>query len=125
MQLTEGSVVIVTTPQDVANLDARKTVMMAKKMERPILGIVENMAGLEIDCPHCGERIKMDLFGKGGGEQTAENLNVELLGRIPIDQHVMTGGDTGKPFVHLESDSPAAKAFENIVKRIRTNMEDS
>jgi Mrp family chromosome partitioning ATPase len=124
MQLTEGSVVVVTTPQDVANLDARKTVMMAKQMKRPILGIIENMAGLHIKCPHCDKPIEVDLFGKGGGQKTASDLDVPFLGAIPIDQQIMSGGDSGIPFINQDPDSPSAKAFDEIVKNIRKTMEN-
>ncbi len=123
MQLTEGSVVIVTTPQDVANLDARKTVMMAKKMGRPILGIIENMAGLQVKCPKCGELITVDLFGKGGGQKTAQELKVPLIGQIPLDQAIMESGDTGLPFVYREPETPSAIAFEKAVTQIRNTVE--
>ena len=71
--------VIVTTPQDVATLDARKSVKFIQKLEIPVLGIIENMSGMV--CPHCGEEI--DLFGKGGGKKIAEEFNIPFLGSIP------------------------------------------
>ena len=73
--------IIVTTPQEVALLDSRKAVNMVKAMKIPVLGIVENMSGL--NCPHCGESIS--IFGAGGGERMAEEMDVPFLGAIPID----------------------------------------
>ncbi|MHA1583630.1 MAG: Mrp/NBP35 family ATP-binding protein, partial [Promethearchaeota archaeon] len=111
MQLTGGSVVVVTTPQPVATLDSRKTVEMSKALKRPILGIVENMSGLTVKCPKCNEEVHVDLFGKGGGEKAANELKVPFLGGIPIDIDIRTGGDTGKPFIFQNSDSASAVAF--------------
>ena len=73
--------VIVTTPQDVALLDSRKSVTFAKALKLPVLGVVENMAGLI--CPHCGKEI--DLFKVGGGEKAANEMGVPFLGKAPID----------------------------------------
>ena len=106
--------VVVTTPQDVALLDSRKSVTFAKTLKMPVLGIVENMAGLI--CPHCGKEI--DLFKKGGGEKAALEMGVPFLGRVPIDPSVVDSGDDGKPIVLSKRDSPAAKAFEEIVDKL-------
>jgi Mrp family chromosome partitioning ATPase len=106
--------VIVTTPQEVSVLDSRKAVIFALKLNLKILGIVENMSGL--DCPHCGRRI--DLFKTGGGELAAAELSVPFLGRIPIDPRIVASGDEGKPFAVHQPDSEAAKAFRAIVDRI-------
>jgi ATP-binding protein involved in chromosome partitioning len=106
--------VIVTTPQDVALLDSRKTVVFSENLHVPVLGIVENMAGLA--CPHCGEEI--DLFKLGGGEKAAKELNVPFLGRVPIDPEVVNAGDEGMPIVAAAPDSPSAKAFDSIVEKI-------
>ena len=123
MQLMDGHVVIVTTPQEVATLDARKTVEMAKKMNRPILGIVENMSGLTVKCDHCGEEKHVDLFGSGGGEKAAADLEVPFLGKIPIEQGIMAGGDAGKPYIWNNPESSSAKAFAEVVKAIRSGLE--
>jgi ATP-binding protein involved in chromosome partitioning len=123
MQLTHGSVVIVTTPQDVATLDARKTIEMGKTMQLDILGVIENMSGLVVKCPHCDKQIEMDLFGSGGGEKAANELNVPFLGRIPIEQAVREQGDIGLPVVMKYPESASAKAMEEIVTKIRKSLE--
>jgi Mrp family chromosome partitioning ATPase len=106
--------VIVTTAQDVALLDSRKTISFSKRIKLPVLGVVENMSGLK--CPHCGEMI--DLFKSGGGEKAAKEMEVDFLGRVPIDPKVVDSGDEGVPIVLMASDSPVAKAFEEIVDKI-------
>lgn len=106
--------VIVTTPQEVALLDSRKSVTFARKLNIPILGMVENMSGLA--CPHCGEVI--DLFKSGGGEKTAEEMEITFLGRVPIDPMVVVQGDSGKPYVLEVKDTPTAKAFIEIAKNV-------
>jgi len=83
-------------------------------MNIPILGLVENMSG--VVCPHCGERI--DVFGTKGGENVAESMNISLLGKIPMDPRVSSTMDAGKPFIIAEPDTPAAKEFRKIVKKI-------
>lgn len=103
--------IIVTTPQDVALLDSRKSVNFSKTLKLPVLGIVENMSGFE--CPHCKKAI--DLFKKGGGEAAAKEMNVRFLGGIPLDAKVVETGDSGKPFVLSHSKSKTAKAFQKIV----------
>ncbi|MDD2836140.1 MAG: Mrp/NBP35 family ATP-binding protein [Methanothrix sp.] len=104
--------IIVTTPQDVALLDSRKAVNMVKAMKLPVLGIVENMSGLV--CPHCGESIS--IFGSGGGEKMAEEMDVPFLGAIPIDPKVCALGDRGETFV--QSGTLAGKSFNKIVERL-------
>ncbi|QLH74328.1 MAG: Mrp/NBP35 family ATP-binding protein [Methanomassiliicoccales archaeon] len=111
--------IIVTTPQDVALLDSRKSVMFAKKLGLPVLGIVENMSGFK--CPHCGEQI--DLFKVGGGERAAKDLAVPFLGRVPIDQAMVISGDEGRPIVLSAPDSPGAKAFEEIAEKVISTIE--
>ncbi len=119
MQLTQGKIIVVTTPQDLSTLDARKTVMMAKTMEREVLGVIENMAGLIVKCPHCNERIEIALFGAGGGQKMAKDLEVPFLGSIPIETEIMQQGDSGYPFILQYPDSAATKAFTAIVKKIQ------
>ena len=106
--------VIVTTAQDVALLDSRKTITFSKRIKLPVLGVIENMSGLK--CPHCGEMI--DLFKSGGGERAAKEMGVDFLGKVPIDPSVVDSGDDGVPIVLMKSDSPAAKAFEDIVAKL-------
>jgi len=106
--------IIVTTPQDLALLDSRKAVNFAKKLNMPVLGIVENMSGL--DCPHCGKRI--DLFKTGGGEKAAKEMGVPFLGRIPIEPGIVTSGDEGKPFLGSHSETETARLFAEIVTNV-------
>ena len=111
--------VIVTTPQDVALLDSRKAVTFSRMLHIPVIGIVENMSGLE--CPHCHQEIP--LFKIGGGETAARDMKVPFLGRIPIDPEMVTDCDRGMPLVMSHPSSEAAKAFQNIASRVKTTVE--
>ena len=102
--------IIVTTPQDVALWDVRKSINFCKKIERNLFGLVENMSGYV--CPHCGKTA--ELFGTGGGEKTAEEFGINFLGRIPFDPNLVKAGDTGSSFQDNYKDSEAAKAFAGI-----------
>lgn len=102
--------VIVTTPQDVALIDARRAIKMFNEVKVPVLGIVENMSFFV--CPHCNEQT--EIFSKGGGEKTSERYKVPFLGKIPIDPEIREGGDAGKPIVAASPESPQAKAFNEI-----------
>ena len=106
--------VVVTTPQEVALIDARRAVGMAKKMEIKQIGIVENMSGLV--CPHCGGHI--DLFGVGTGRREALQRHVHFLGSIPIDPQVRRGADAGQPIVLVNPNAEVSKAFLTIATRI-------
>lgn len=106
--------VIVTTPQEVALLDSRKSVTFCKDSEVPIIGIVENMSGLE--CPHCHNHI--EVFRKGGGEASAHDMGVPFLGRIPLDPDVVTQSDAGEPFAMFNSDTPTAGAYHDIANKV-------
>jgi ATP-binding protein involved in chromosome partitioning len=112
--------VIVTTPQDVAVLDAIKAAKFVEKLELPVLGVIENMSGMV--CPHCGEAV--DLFGTGGGKKAAKDLHVPYLGAIPIDPAMVKAGDEGRPFILRHADSASWKAvdavMENLVKIVET-----
>ena len=110
---------IVTTPQDVSTSDVRRSISFCRAVNLPVLGVVENMAGLV--CPHCGETI--DLFGQGGGERMSEEMGVPFLGRIPIDPAIVKSGDTGKPFAYWESGSPSGSAFTGLVDRLSGRIE--
>lgn len=105
--------IIVTTPQEVALLDSRKTVTFARKLNIPVRGIVENMSGFI--CPHCGERT--DIFKTGGGEQAAEAMKVPFLGKIPLDPLVVAGGDGGYPYVEKHPDSEMSQALLHIAEQ--------
>jgi|YelNatPaOPRAMG01_1025707.scaffolds.fasta_scaffold08612_3 ATP-binding protein involved in chromosome partitioning len=111
--------IIVTTPQDVALLSVRKSINFAKAVNMRVLGIIENMSG--INCPHCGKHI--DVFGEGKGpERAARELNVPFLGRLPLSPGVATSGDAGLPFV-IQKDDGAAMTFEEIVLKIMDSIE--
>jgi len=111
-------VIIVTTPQEVALRDSRKAVNFAKKLNAPVMGIIENMSGLI--CPHCDKRI--DLFKTGGGEKAAMQMGVPFLGKIPIEPDIVSSGDEGRPFVREQRDSPAIKVFKQMVEQIIVNL---
>lgn len=113
-------VVIISTPQEVAVLDARRAIQLVEKMGVPVLGIVENMS--EFVCPKCGESYK--IFGEGAAKKASEEYNIDHLGKLPLDPRVVTLSDEGTPFVIEEPDSKAAKAFAELVDRLakKTNM---
>jgi ATP-binding protein involved in chromosome partitioning len=111
-------VIVVTTPQEVALLDSRKAVNFARKLNVPVLGIVENMSGFV--CPHCGK--STDLFKTGGGEKAAKEMKVPFLGRIPIEPEIVTSGDEGKPFVWEQKESSVAKMFDQLVEQIMREL---
>ncbi len=106
--------VIVTTPQDISLIDARKGLAMFRKVHVPVLGIIENMS--YYICRHCGQR--EDIFGHGGGQRTAEMLDVPFLGEVPIDPQVVVGGDRGEPIVAMDPESAAAKAFVKLAEQV-------
>jgi ATP-binding protein involved in chromosome partitioning len=106
--------VIVTTPQDIALLDARKGLKMFEKVGIPILGIVENMSFFV--CP--GDGTRYDIFGSGGGSREAAKLGVALLGEVPIEPLVREAGDTGKPVVAAHPNSAAAGVFKGVAEKI-------
>jgi Mrp family chromosome partitioning ATPase len=118
--IPDEHVIVITTPQEVALLDARKTIRMSQIMERNVLGIIENMSGFE--CPHCGKHI--DLYPPGGAKKAAQDFDVELLGQVPFETEVGQQGDQGLPFVVKYPDSESAKAFKKIVDRIRKRLEE-
>ena len=109
---------IVTTPQDVALIDARRAIQMFGEVKVPIVGIVENMS--YFTCPHCNE--KTEIFSSGGGEKTSERYDVPLLGKIPLDPVIREGGDAGTPIVEAEKDSPHAKIFMDISKAVASKL---
>ncbi len=112
IQLTGA--VVVTTPQDVALMDARRGVGMFQKVNVPILGIVENMSYYV--CPKCNHRA--DIFSNGGGQKAAEEYEVPFLGEIPLDLETRVAGDAGTPIVTAKPESTNAKAFLEIGKRL-------
>jgi len=109
-----SAAVIVTTPQDVALIDARKGLAMFRKVNVAVAGIVENMSGFV--CPHCGETT--DVFKRGGGERTAERLGTAFLGRVPLDPAIVEGGDAGVPIVVAQPEGPHAEAFRRVAEAV-------
>ena len=107
-------VVIVTTPQDVALLDVVRGISMFRKLDVPILGVIENMSFFR--CPHCGER--SDIFSHGGGEAASKKLDVPFLGEVPIDLKIREGGDAGRPVLVDDSESPQSKVFMNLAEQL-------
>jgi ATP-binding protein involved in chromosome partitioning len=110
--------VIVTTPQEVALIDARKAATMFAKVNVPVLGLIENMSYFL--CPSDGKRY--DIFGNGGGEREAARLKVPLLGQIPIDIPTREAGDRGRPITAVEPNQPVAAAFRDIARRLAEDL---
>ena len=111
--------VIVTTPQDVATLDARKALKMFEKVEVAVLGLVENMA--QHVCSNCGQ--VEHLFGDGGGQRMAAQYGVPLLGSLPLEIGIRAQGDAGVPIVVAAPDSPAAQAYRATARRLVEELE--
>lgn len=107
-------VIIVTMPSEVSEAVVKKAVTFSRQLNVPIIGIIENMSGFI--CPECGAKI--DIFKVGGGRRIAEDLSVPYLGAIPIDPAICSDSDSGMPFVTKNPNSPAAKAFVEIISKI-------
>lgn len=112
--IPEATGVIITTPQEVALADIRKSISFCKTVRLKTLGIVENMAGFK--CPHCSESI--DLFSHGGGEKTAKSQGLGFLGSIPFDLRVVASGDAGEPVMLNNDENDFSKAFDTVVDNI-------
>ncbi len=112
--IPEALGIIVTTPQEVALADIRKSISFCKTVHLKTLGIVENMAGFK--CPHCNEAI--DLFSSGGGEKTAKAQGLTFLGSIPFDTDVVVSGDSGVPIMLQDRETNFSKSFDPIVDNI-------
>jgi ATP-binding protein involved in chromosome partitioning len=110
--------VIVSTPQDLALIDARRGIAMFRRVNVPVLGIVENMS--TFICPHCGTR--SDIFGHGGARHEAERLGVPFLGEVPLDIVIREKSDAGAPVVATAPDSPHAQTFRDIAARVRDSL---
>jgi ATP-binding protein involved in chromosome partitioning len=118
-QAALAGAVIVSTPQDLALIDARKAVNMFNKVEVPILGIVENMS--HFVCPNCGT--SHDIFGHGGARAEAEKIGAPFLGEIPLDMEIRLNSDAGTPVVVSHPDGPHAKAYRTIASRLWSEIE--
>jgi ATP-binding protein involved in chromosome partitioning len=110
--------VIVTTPQDIALLDARKGLKMFEKVKVPVLGIVENMS-IHV-CSQCGH--EEHIFGEGGGVRMAEQYDVDFLGALPLDGRIRADTDEGKPTVIKDPDGPVARQFREVAKRLAAKL---
>ncbi len=113
--------VIVSTPQDLALIDARRGIAMFRRVSVPVLGIVENMSYFQ--CPQCGTR--SDIFGHGGARREAERLGVPFLGEVPLHMTIREKSDAGLPVVATEPDGPHAKAYCEIAARVRDQIKSA
>ncbi len=112
--ISDAKAIIVTTPQEVALADVRKSINFCKTVKMEIFGLIENMSGYA--CPHCGEMI--DLFGFGGGERTAKEMGIQFLGRIPFDPRVVVCGDSGACYQDVHAESAVTRAFAVIADKL-------
>ena len=113
--------VIVSTPQDLALIDARRGVAMFKRVNVPVLGVVENMSYFL--CPSCGTR--SDIFGHGGAQKEAERLGVPFLGEVPLHMTIREKSDSGRPVVATEPDGPHARIYREIAAKVRDQIKGS
>jgi Mrp family chromosome partitioning ATPase len=118
--IPDAHAIIVTTPQEVALADVRKSINFCYHVKMPILGLVENMSGLV--CPHCNKEIP--LFNKGGGVKTAKDMKVHFLGSLPLDPRVVEAGDNGKSILD-EAGSPFLAALEVLVDEVARRCGDA
>ena len=116
--ISDAKAIIVTTPQEVALADVRKSINFCKTVNMEIFGMIENMSGL--NCPHCGEMI--DLFGAGGGERTAREMGIRFLGRIPFDPNVVACGDSGACYQEKHQESAVTKAFTDVAEAVSQSV---
>jgi Mrp family chromosome partitioning ATPase len=116
--IKDAHALVVTTPQDVALADVRKSLNFCKHVKMEVIGMVENMSGFI--CPHCNETV--EIFKTGGGEKTAVDFGVNFLGSVPIDPKVVVGGDDGNPYLSSDDDSPAVQAFAKVIDNVEQNM---
>jgi ATP-binding protein involved in chromosome partitioning len=112
--IKEAKAIIVTTPQEVSLADVRKSINFCKTVKMEVFGLIENMSGLT--CPHC--QSVLDLFGTGGGEKTALDMNVSFLGRIPFDAQMVECGDAGVSYQQKHPESAVSKAYAAIAEKI-------
>jgi Mrp family chromosome partitioning ATPase len=112
----DAQAIIVTTPQEVALADVRKSINFCKTVGMKVFGLIENMSGFQ--CPHCKEVI--DLLGTGGGEKTAKDFGIKFLGRIPFDSNVVACGDAGTSYQDKYKFSAVTKAFEKVADEMST-----
>lgn len=119
-RLQLSGALIVSTPQDVALMDARRGINMFSKVEVPILGIVENMSCFK--CPNCAER--WFIFGEGGSRKTAAEMGVDFAGEIPLEVGIRQGSDDGVPIVISAPDSDVSKAYVDMAQKVVDRLEE-
>ncbi|XP_077245534.1 INDH1(iron-sulfur protein required for NADH dehydrogenase) [Tasmannia lanceolata] len=119
-RLQLSGALIVSTPQDVALIDARRGANMFRKVEVPILGLIENMSCFK--CPHCGEQSY--IFGSGGARRTADEMDMEFLGEIPLEVEIRKTSDEGNPIVISAPDSEASKAYSELANKVVNKLEE-
>ena len=119
IQDSDGAI-IVTTPQDVALLSVRKSINFVKKMNIPVIGVIENMSGFK--CPHCKKNI--DIFKTGGGLKASMDLGVKFLGKIPLDPTIVENGDAGNTLLIKNNKSDTMKSFNKIVEKIEKKQKE-
>jgi ATP-binding protein involved in chromosome partitioning len=112
--ISDAQAIIVTTPQEVALADVRKSISFCRTLKMEIFGLIENMSGFT--CPHCNK--KVELFGTGGGEKTARDMGIQFLGRIPFDPNFVSCGDNGISFQEKYTDSQLTKVFAEIAEKL-------
>ncbi len=116
--IKDALALVVTTPQEVALADVRKSLNFCKHVKMEVLGLVENMSGLV--CPHCHKVV--EIFKTGGGARTATEFSVPFLGSIPVDPQVVIGGDAGQPYLVSNQESPAIKAFGALIDQVEKGL---
>ena len=112
--IKDVNALIVTTPQEIALADVRKSISFCRHVNIRILGIVENMSGFI--CPHCSKPV--DIFGTGGGKKVALEYTLRFLGKVPMDPQVVLGGDRGKPYLSSGAGTVATKAFDEVLDNV-------
>jgi ATP-binding protein involved in chromosome partitioning len=112
--ISDAQAIIVTTPQEVALADVRKSINFCRTLKMDIFGLIENMSGFT--CPHCNKMV--ELFGTGGGEKTARETGIQFLGRIPFDPNFVSCGDNGISFQEKYTDSQITKVFAEIAEKL-------
>jgi len=120
-QVPLSGAIIVSTPQDLALIDARNGLNMFRKVDVPVLGIIENMS--YFICPKCGER--SDIFGHGGAEVEAQKLGIPFLGAVPLHMEIRSRSDSGQPVVATNPDSPHAQIYRDIAAKAWTELESA
>jgi Mrp family chromosome partitioning ATPase len=116
--IKDALALVVTTPQEVALADVRKSLNFCKHVKMEVLGLVENMSGLV--CPHCHKLV--EIFKTGGGARTATEFSIPFLGSIPLDPQVVIGGDAGQPYLVSQLESPAVKAFTALLDQVEKGL---